>query len=128
MHQTKIRPETSILMCIYAAVEKKNEAIGCLVPELQRKIHHGCGMHIAKVKLCLPCYIKLAYALVEKQLESRQRQLGKTAVVRVRAYIVSIDRKTTVHRLEAGETVLFFCKTHTKLSIVKCPHISLTCL
>ena len=33
--------------------------------------------------------------VVKKQLESQQRQLGKTAVVKAGAYIVSIDRKTT---------------------------------
>ena len=38
----------------------------------------------------------------KKQLESRQRQLGKTAVVKAEAYIVSMDRKTTVYRLEAA--------------------------
>ena len=46
---------------------------------------------------------KLTHALVRKQLGSRKRQLGKTAVVKVRAYIVSMDRKTTVYRLETGE-------------------------
>ena len=50
---------------------------------------------------------KLTCVLVKRQLESRQRQLGKTAVVKAEAYIVSIDRKTTIYRLEAGE-ILFF--------------------
>ena len=54
------------------------------------------------------CYVKLTHVLAKWQLESRQRQLGKTVVVKVGAYIVSIDRKTTVNRLEAGEIVLFF--------------------
>ena len=47
-------------------------------------------------------------ALVKRQLESQQRQLGKTMVVKAGAYIVSIDRKTTVYRLEAGEVAFFF--------------------
>ena len=46
---------------------------------------------------------KFTRALVRKQLGSRKRQLGKTAVVKVGAYIVSMDRKTTVYRLETGE-------------------------
>ena len=54
------------------------------------------------------CYIKLTRVLVKRQLESRQRQLGKTAVVKVGAYIVSIGRKTTVYRLEAGEITFFW--------------------
>ena len=33
--------------------------------------------------------------------------MGRTAVVKAVAYIVSIDRKTTVYRLEAGENVFF---------------------
>ena len=47
-------------------------------------------------------------------------------VVKVGAYIVSIDRKTTVYRLEASE-ITFFEKQY-KLSIVTCSRISLTCL
>ena len=43
----------------------------------------------------------------KRQLESWQRQLQKTAVVKVGAYIVSIDRKTTVYRLEACEIAFF---------------------
>ena len=45
--------------------------------------------------------------LVKSQLESRQRQLGKTVVVKAGVYTVSIDRKTTVYRLEAGEIPFF---------------------
>ena len=45
--------------------------------------------------------------LVKKQLESQQRQLGKTAVVKAGAYIVSMDRKTTVYGLEAGKILIF---------------------
>ena len=46
---------------------------------------------------------KFTRVLVKKQLESRQRQLGKTVVVKAGAYIVSMDRKTTVYGLEAGK-------------------------
>ena len=51
---------------------------------------------------------KFTCVLVKKQLESQQRQLGKTAVVKSEAYIVPIDRKTT-HRigLEAGKIAFF---------------------
>ena len=45
--------------------------------------------------------------LQKKQLGSRQRQLGKTAVVKAGAYIVSIDRKTIVYELEAGKIAFF---------------------
>ena len=42
--------------------------------------------------------------LVKKQLGSQQRQLEKTSLVKVGAYIVSMDRHTsTVHGLEAGK-------------------------
>ena len=63
----------------------------------------------------LRCYVppytivlcKLTRVLVKRQLGSRQRQLRKTAVVKVGAYVVSIDRKTTIYTLEAGEIVFF---------------------
>ena len=44
---------------------------------------------------------KLTRVLVKKQLESRQKQLGKTAVVKAKIYIVSMDRKTTLYGLES---------------------------
>ena len=50
---------------------------------------------------------KLTRVLVKKQLGSRQRQLGKTAVIKAGAYIVSMDRKTTVYGLEAGKIPCF---------------------
>ena len=43
---------------------------------------------------------KFTRVLVKKLLGSRQRWLGKTAVIKVGAYIVSMDRKTTIYRLE----------------------------
>ena len=52
----------------------------------------------------LSCYVKSPHVVVKKQLESRHRQLGKTAVVKAGAYIVSIDTKTTVYGLEACES------------------------
>ena len=50
---------------------------------------------------------KFTRVVVKKQLESRQRQLEKTAVVNAGAYIASMDRKTTVYRLEAGKIMFF---------------------
>ena len=52
---------------------------------------------------------KFTHVLVKKQLGSR---LGKTAVIKVGAYIVSMDRKTTIYGLEAGK-IAFFFKMHT---------------
>ena len=45
--------------------------------------------------------------LAKRQLGSRQRQLEKTAVVKAGAYIVSIDKKETVYKLEACEIAFF---------------------
>ena len=50
---------------------------------------------------------KFTRVLVKKQLGSRQRQLGKTAVIKAGAYIVSMDRKTTVYGLKAGKITFF---------------------
>ena len=72
----------------------------------------------------LRCYVfpytivlrKIDTCLVKRQLESCQGQLRKTAVVKAGAYIVSIDRKTTVDRLEAGEIMFFgnaYCDVHS---------------
>ena len=44
---------------------------------------------------------KLTRVFVKKQLENRQKQLGKTMVVKAEAYIMSLDRKTTVYGLES---------------------------
>ena len=55
----------------------------------------------------LSCYGKSTRVLVKRQLESRQRQLEKTAMVKTGAYIVSIDKKTTVYKLEACEIAFF---------------------
>ena len=84
------------------------EVIGCLVPELQSEMCSGCGtqlfektpcFYIAVVNFNVSVYYRVCQftrALVQKQLESRQRQLGKTAVAKAEAYIVSMDRKTTL--------------------------------
>ena len=45
------------------------------------------------------------------------RQLEKTAVVKAGAYIVSIDNKTTVYKLEAWEIAFF----ETRALAVQCP-------
>ena len=50
---------------------------------------------------------KFTRVLVKKQLKSQQRQLGKTAIVKAGAYIVSMDRKTTVYGLGAGKILVF---------------------
>ena len=50
---------------------------------------------------------KSTHVLVKRQLESWQRQLNKTAVVKAEAYIVSIDGETIVYRLEACEIAFF---------------------
>ena len=92
------------------------EAIGCLVPELQSEMRSRCGTQLFEKTQC--CYVamispytivsrKFTRVLAKKQLESRQRQLGKTAVVKAGAYIVSMDRNTTVYGLEAGKIAFF---------------------
>ena len=92
------------------------EAIGCLVLKLQSEKHRGRGTQLFEKTQCFyiatclripSCYKKLTHVFVKRQLESHQRQFGKTAVVKAGAYIVSIDGKTTVYRLEAGENVFF---------------------
>ena len=64
-------------------------------------------VYVATCLRILSCYEKLTHVFVKRQLESCQRQLGRTAVVKAVAYIVSIDRKTTVYRLEACEIGFF---------------------
>jgi len=53
------------------------------------------------------CYLKSTRALVKRQLESQQRQLERAVVVKVGAYIVSIDEKTTAYKLQACEIAVF---------------------
>ena len=88
------------------------EAIICLVPELQSEMHSGCGMllfkktYVATVNFNVSVYYGVACVLVKKQLGSQQRQLEKP-VVTTGAYIVSMDRKIIVYRLETGKTAFF---------------------
>ena len=69
---------------------------------------------------------KFTCVLVKKQLESRQRQLGKTAVVKAEAYIAFMDKKTTVYGPKAGKIAFF--ENAYKLSIATCSRISRACL
>ena len=69
---------------------------------------------------------KFTRVLVKKQLGSRKRQLGKTAVVKAGAYIVSMNRKTTVYELEVGKIAFF--ENAYKLSKATCSRISRACL
>ena len=97
--------------------QKEVEVIGCLVPELQIEMHVDAErnfsqcFYIAKVNFNVSLYyrVTLTYirVLVKQQLESRRRQLEKTTVVSAGAYIVSMDRKTTVYGLEAGKVTFF---------------------
>ena len=111
------------------------EAIICLVPELQSKMHSRCGMqlfektqcfYVATVNSNVSVYYSVTCVLVKKQLGSWQRQLEKP-VVTTGVYIISMDGKITVHRLETGKTA-FFLRNAYKLSIATCSHILLACL
>ena len=56
---------------------------------------------------------KFTRVLVKKEAWKSAKTVGKTAVVKTAvvkavAYIVSMDRKTTVYRVEAGKIVFFF--------------------
>ena len=89
------------------------KAISCLVPELQSETQlfwkTQC-FYVATVNSMSPYTIvlrKFTRVLVKKQLESWQRQLGKAAVIKAGAYIVSMDRKTTIYRLEASKIAFF---------------------
>ena len=114
------------------------EAIGCLVPELWSKKHRGHGTQLFEKMQCFYVstinfnvsvyyrgYVKSTRVLVKK-LESWQRQMGKTTVIKAGAYIMSIDRKTTVYRLEACESR--FLKNMYQMSIATRSRILLTCL
>ena len=91
------------------------EAIGCLVPELQSEMHRRHRTQVFEKTQCFyvvtvncnVCYGKLTRVLVKSQLESWQRQLEMTVVVKAGAYIVCIDKKTTVHKQEAYEIAFF---------------------
>ena len=76
------------------------------------------SMSLYTIVLC-----KFTCVLVKKQLWSWQRQLGKTVVVNMGVYIVSMDRKTTIYELQADKIVFF--ENAYKLSIVTRSRISL---
>ena len=110
-HFMKI-PEICISMCNYSAVKNGSDRLlGSWVAERKASQTWNATFwekhNVFMLLRTLSCYVKLTCVLVKRQLESRQRQLGKTAVVKVGAYIVSIDRKTTVYWLEAGEIASF---------------------
>ena len=52
--------------------------------------------------------LRITKVHVKVQFESRQRQLGKTDIVKAGTYIVSIDRKTTIYELKAYEIAFFW--------------------
>ena len=68
---------------------------------------------------------KFTHVVAKKELGSQQRQLEKP-VVTTGAYIVSMDRKITVYRLETCKTTVL--RNVYKLSIATCSRILLACL
>ena len=103
---------------VYLCSNEKMAAISCLIPQVtewnasqtQNASFQEKAMYLrcyGKLQsLCiLSCYIISTRVLVKK---TRQRQLKKTVVVKVEAYIVSIDRKTTVYKVEACEIAFFW--------------------
>ena len=102
------------------------EVISCLVLELQSEMRSGCRTQLFEKTRCF--YVatvnfdvsdtivlrKFTHVLVKKkQLGSWQKQLGKTDAG---AYIVSMDRKTTIYGLEAGKIVFFEKRVQTVCS------------
>ena len=92
--------------------QKKNGSDRLLGSELQSEMRSGCGtqlfektqcFYVATVNFYVFVLRKFTRVLVKKELGSRQRQLGKTAVIKAGTYIVSMDRKTTVYGLEPGK-------------------------
>ena len=133
----EIRPEICILMCNYAAV-KKMEAFSWLVPELRSEKHRRRGtqlfektqcFYVAKCLCILLYYVKLTRILVKKQLESRQRQLGKTVGKdsgwETGAYIVSRQKDNHIQTGSWWNCIFLTC---TMMSIATRSCISLTCL
>ena len=74
----------------------------------------------------MPTVRKITCVLVKKQLGSRQRPVQKDIGYKSGAYIVSMDKKTTVYGLEAGKSCFF--ENVYQLSIAMCFRISLACL
>ena len=63
------------------------------------------------------------FLIVKKQLGSHQRQMGKTAVVKTGAYIVSMDRKTAVYELHFDETYNKFAETGVNVTLNGRPYL-----
>ena len=63
------------------------------------------------------------FLIVKKQLGSRQRQLRKTAVVKTGAYIVSMDRKTTVCGLHFDEVTNKFAESGVNVTLNGRPYL-----
>ena len=109
----EIRLEIGIPMCNCVAEKQGSDRLlGSQATErnadAERNFSRKCNVfYVATVNINVS--VSVFTCVLEKQLISRQRQLGKTAVIKVGAYIVSIDRKTTVYGLEAGE----ISKMHT---------------
>ena len=108
----KIRPEIGISMFNCAAVKKYR-----LVPKLQSEAHSGCGTQVLikhNVFALLRKTVMFPYTIVLRKIDSCSCQkaaqmsaktVGKDGGSWV--YLVSIDRKTTVYRLEACEIAYF---------------------
>ena len=60
---------------------------------------------------------KFTHAPVKQQLGRLQKQLGKTSVIKVGAYIVSMEKKTNVYGLEASK-IVFFERCWVKVALV----------
>ena len=78
-----------------------------MVPEFRSEKHCERGTHFFEKTQCfyiathlriLSCHVNLTHVLVKRQLESCQRHLEKTVVVKAGAYIVSIGR----NRIQTG--------------------------
>lgn len=110
------------------------KVIGCLVPELLREMHCKCRMQLFEQMQCFYIVtIMSPYTIMcscKKAPWKLERQLGKTVVVKAGAYIVSVNRKTTVYRLKVCEIVFFFLFLRNAYQAVHSNtfHISLTCL
>ena len=113
----QIRPEIGIPMCNCAA-KKKMEAIGFLVPKLQSELRSEFGtqlfektqcFYVATVNFNVSVYYfvtKIYTCSCKKAAWKSAKTVGKT----VGAYIVSMDRKTTVYGQDAGKIAFFWKK------------------
>ena len=76
------------------------KAIGCLAPELQSEMLSGCGVQLFVLH-------KFTRVFMKKQLRSRQRQLGKTAAIKVGASLC-LWTEIQPYGLEAGKIAFLF--------------------